>query len=137
MSYFLVEAKCGHVGKGKCIYICFPVKAESAKDAAAKARKYKRVKHHHKDAIRQVQKITYEEYLKLQMKNSGDGYLHCKNIQQQRELKDFEERVEVDYYLLNKQNRFMNKRDLVYIFRKHKIKEREAVCQIQEAVVGL
>ena len=34
-NYFAVETKCGHVGKGKCIYIWFAVKATDAKAAAA------------------------------------------------------------------------------------------------------
>lgn len=54
------------------------------------AREYKRVKHHHKDAIREVCEIGYSEYLELQYANSQDGYLQCKNIQQQRRLEDFE-----------------------------------------------
>ena len=43
IRYFAVETKCGHVGKNKCIYIWFAVKAENGKQAAARAREYKRV----------------------------------------------------------------------------------------------
>ncbi len=133
MKLFKVEAKCGHVGKGKCIYIWFPVKAESAAEAAAKAREYKRVKHHHKDAIREVCEISYIEYLELQLSNSQDGYLQCKNIQQQRLLKDFEQRIEADLFLLSKQNRSTHKRDVIFILKKSKIQARDTSLQIKEA----
>lgn len=98
------------------------------------AREYKRVKHHHKDAIREVCEIGYSEYLELQYANSQDGYLQCKNIQQQRRLKDFEQRIEVDLFLLSKQNRPTRKRDVAYILKKNKIQARATSLRIKEAV---
>lgn len=44
MKYFIVTTKCGHVGKWSCIWIDFAVPAESASEAAQKAKTYKRVK---------------------------------------------------------------------------------------------
>ena len=43
--YFKVEAKCGHVGHGKCIWITFATAADNGKEAARKVRDFKRVKH--------------------------------------------------------------------------------------------
>ena len=54
--YFKVEAKCGHVGHGKCIWITFATAAEDGKEAAKKVRDFKRVKHDHKDAIKKARK---------------------------------------------------------------------------------
>ena len=34
--YFKVEAKCGHVGQGKCIWITFATTGENGKEAARK-----------------------------------------------------------------------------------------------------
>ena len=96
MKYFEVIAKCGHVGKNKCIFITFACAAENGKEAAAKVRLYKRVKHDHKDAIRDVQEITFEEYMKLRSENNADPYLHCKNPQEQRKIPDFDSRVVPD-----------------------------------------
>ncbi|MCQ2386140.1 MAG: hypothetical protein MJ078_05660 [Clostridia bacterium] len=96
MKYFEVIAKCGHVGKNKCIFITFACAAEDGKEAAAKVRLYKRVKHNHKDAIRDVQEITFEEYMKLRSENDADPYLHCKNPQEQRKIPDFDSRVVPD-----------------------------------------
>ena len=63
--YFKVNAKCGHVGKGNYINIDFAVIASNAKEAAAKARFFGRVKHHYKDAINSVKEIGYEEFNEL------------------------------------------------------------------------
>ena len=79
MRYYKVIAKCGHVGKGKCVLVSFACAAENGKEAAAKVRAYARVKHHHKDAIRNVREIKFEAYIKLRAENDADPYLHCKN----------------------------------------------------------
>lgn len=92
MNKYEVKCKCGHVGRNKYIVISFPVLAENGKDAARKARNFPRVKHHNKEAIISVKKITEEEYEQLQNKNAKDGYLKCKNIQDQRKL-DISNRV--------------------------------------------
>ena len=85
MSFFAVKTKCGHVG-GKNYYTLkvFPIEAECGKEAAAIARKIARVKHHHKDAIRMVEKISREEYQEICDKNRRDPYFYCKNIQEHK-----------------------------------------------------
>lgn len=92
-KYFKVVAKCGHVGRGKCIYVAFATIAENARAAAQKARYYKRVKHDHKDAIQSVMEISFEEFICLRSENDNDPYLHCKNVQEQRKIPDFERRI--------------------------------------------
>ena len=93
MKYYEVTAKCGHVGKNNCIFITFACAAENGKEAAAKVRLYKRVKHDHKDAIRNVNEITFEDFMKLKAENDADPYLHCKNPQEQRKIPDFDSRI--------------------------------------------
>ena len=58
MCKYEVICKCGHVGKQHYIEISFPIIAENGREAAKKARYLPRVKHHHKDAIINVRKIT-------------------------------------------------------------------------------
>ena len=130
--YFAVEAKCGHVGKGKCIFIWFAVKAEDAKEAAKKARTLKRVKHHHKNAIRRVQEISFGDYAQLLFFNGNDEYLQCKNIQQQRMLDDLEERIETDEYALSLRERKSPNRDTAYLLKKFKIQTMDALHRIRE-----
>lgn len=93
MKYYEVTAKCGHVGKNNCIFITFACAAENGKEAAAKVRRYKRVKHDHKDAIRNVNEITFEDFMKLKAENDADPYLHCKNPQEQKKIPDFDSRI--------------------------------------------
>ena len=91
--FFKITAKCGHVGRGKCIWITFVTMAESSKEAAKKAREFKRVKHHHKDAIGSVKEISFDEFITIKAENDADPYLHCKNVQEQRKIPGFEARV--------------------------------------------
>ena len=87
--YFKVEAKCGHVGHGKCIWITFATTADNGKEAARKVRDFKRVKHDHKDAIRSTTEIDFEEFIAIKAANdegimafgpySSDGFFGLGN----------------------------------------------------------
>ena len=84
MKYFEVEAKCGHVRRNYYILKNFYVCALDGKDAAHKVRNSPRVKHHHKDAIRNVIEIDYDEYLIGLDKVSNDAYFLVHNSSDQR-----------------------------------------------------
>ena len=100
--YFKVEAKCGHVGHGKCIWITFATMADNGKEAARKVRDFKRVKHDHKDAIGSVKEISFEEFIAIKAANDADPYLHCKNVQEQRKIPDFDKLTSlVDTFLVD------------------------------------
>lgn len=83
---YAVTVRFGHVGRTKCIIKTIPVTAEDGKAAAEKARWTKRVKHHAKDAILSVTKITEEQYNLLEEIVKNDPYFRCSNVQEQREL---------------------------------------------------
>lgn len=87
---FEVCAKCGHVGKSNYVEKTFAIKATSGKEAAAIARNMPRVKHHHQDAIRYVEKIDESRFNEIIENNSSDLYFQCFNIQDQRELCELE-----------------------------------------------
>ena len=91
MKYYEVEAKCGHVGRNNYIIKMFYVCAEDGKEAALKVRNSPRVKHHHKDAIRSVTEIDYDEYLNGLNKTSNDSYFLVHNSTQQRAICRFGE----------------------------------------------
>ena len=91
MNYYKVMAKCGHVKRNNYILKMFYVCALNGKEAASIVRKMGRVKHHHKDAIREVTLISYENYLEGLSKNSKDPYFNVKNSSDQRILCDFSE----------------------------------------------
>ena len=82
MKYYLVKAKCGHVGIGKYISKTFPVVASSKVEAASKIKRYRKVKKHLKDLIESVEEVTCEEYLKQKDLNKDDLYLHSHTKQE-------------------------------------------------------
>ena len=86
MEHYAVTAQFGHVGRGKYIPKTIPVYAENGREAAEKVRWMPRVKHHRKDAILSVKKITREEYLDLKEKNKKDPYFKVDSKQEQRKL---------------------------------------------------
>ena len=84
MRFYEVEAKCGHVGLTNCVWIKFAVKAKTSKEAADAVKRYGRVKRNHKDCIRGVSEISYDEYRILALENKYDPYLNARNIREQR-----------------------------------------------------
>ena len=84
MKYYEVKAKCGHVGRNYYVLKNFAVMAENGRKAAEATRSFPRVKHHHKDAIRDVTEIDETRYLEIMNINEADPYFQCKCIQDQR-----------------------------------------------------
>lgn len=96
MNYYLVTAKCGHVGHSKYISVVFPVVASDGKIAASVVRKFPRVKHDHKDAILDVRKVTLDEYDKQREINNNDPYLYATSRKEHKYIEGFEDRLERD-----------------------------------------
>jgi hypothetical protein len=86
-KYFKVQAKCGHVGRNHYILKWFYVKALTGEEAAKVVRDKPRVKHDHKDAIRDAIEISFEDYLAGTKANSEDRYFRCSNKQEQEYYK--------------------------------------------------
>jgi hypothetical protein len=86
INFFEVKAKCGHVGRGNYYEGIFHIKAENAKEAAAKGRLMPRVKHDHKDAILSVTQLTYEEFKAGCVERDNIPYYQCSNKQEQSEI---------------------------------------------------
>lgn len=83
MRYFMVSAKCGHVGKGSYYKGNFFIEAESGKEAAKKVRYYPRVKHDHKDAILSVTELDYLNFLIGRVLEQKEPYYRCHSKQEQ------------------------------------------------------
>lgn len=97
-NYYEVIAKCGHVGKKHYVPVKFAVIAKDGKEAAKMVRQFPRVKHDHKDAILNVNKIDYERYLEIVKMNNNDSYLKCHSRHEQKLIDNLEERLEVDLH---------------------------------------
>ena len=122
--YFKVEAKCGHVGHGKCIWITFATTGENGKEAARKVRDFKRVKHDHKDAILDVRCITLEEFLEIKEINDNDPYLKCHSRQEQNLIVNLAERMVADLHNVKQAFDKQTRKDRVaYKLRKFKVLE--------------
>lgn len=94
MEHYAVTAQFGHVGRGKYIPKTIPVYAENGREAAEKVRWMPRVKHHRKDAIIDVKKISEKEYLELKEINKNDPYFKVGSKQEQEILcKNIEESI--------------------------------------------
>ena len=126
MNFYLVTAKCGHVGKSKYMPIVFPVQAESGKEAARIVRNFGRVKHDHKDAILNVEKTSEEVYLNQIEINHNDPYLQFSSKHEQRMYKDLiESRVLDDPH--NNKIIYKRKRESVfYRIQKYELQSRYA-----------
>lgn len=85
-KYFIVEAKCGHVGRHRYMPIQFAVQTTSKKDAARIVRTFPRVKHDHKDAIINVLEVSKEDYMKQSLINKQDPYLRITRKQDQNKI---------------------------------------------------
>jgi len=133
---YAVTVKFGHVGRNNYIVKTIPVKASNGKEAANIARWSARVKHHAKDAIIDVKKISNNEYEVLKTIKENDPYFHCSNIQQQREacadieeniircddvIDDFEERVQrrKERIMFNKKKNKVCFKEYIYATRNY------------------
>lgn len=131
MKYYIVTAKCGHVGKGYYIPIDFPVRAESKTEAAKIARNFPRVKHHHKDAILNCREVSFEEYNKIRKKNQSDTYLLCHSSTDQRLFCDIEDRIIKEPKIEARLNR---KDKIGYLLKNYRIAEKDYVYQCKYAI---
>ena len=123
-KYFMVIAKCGHVGRKNYIPIKFAVVAESGKEAAKQVRQFPRVKHSHKDAILDVRCITLEEFLEIKEINAKEPYLKCHSKQEQHLLANLAERMVADLHNVKQAFDKQARKDRVaYKLRKFKILE--------------
>ena len=124
-NYYEVIAKCGHVGKKHYVPVKFAVIAEDGKEAAKMVRQFPRVKHDHKDAILNVNKINFERYLEIVEMNNNDPYLKCHSRQEQNLIDNLEDRLEID---LHNQKAKYDKQDrlqrVTYKIKKTKILEK-------------
>ena len=124
-NYYEVIAKCGHVGKKYYVPIKFAVIAENGKEAAKLVRQFPRVKHNHKDAILNVNKIDYERYLEIFEMNKNDPYLKCHSRKEQNLINNFSERLEDDLHNQKiKYDRQVRLDRIAYRIKKTKILEK-------------
>lgn len=115
MKYYKVKAKCGHVGRNNYLLKDLYINAFNAKEAASIARNTPRVKHHHKDAIRNVEEISYDEYCLGLTKQKNDYYFNVCNKKDQALYCDLMDQIEKEERAMKyKKNR--NRQHIISLF---------------------
>ena len=102
MKYYKVKVKCGHVRKSKYILKWIFIKAEDGKEAAEIARRKPRVKHNHKDAIRDDIEIDFEKYCLGLRAMEDDDYFQVHNKQDQISLNVVKQEELIDEEVVQK-----------------------------------
>lgn len=111
MKYFMVIAKCGHVGKNNYYKGNLFIKAESRKEAARIAREVPRVKHDRKDAILDVLEIDLETFENGRSKNHEIHYFTSVNRQEQnRYLHEIEDSIYMEESMMEEASKNYKKK---------------------------
>lgn len=113
MKYFMVTAKCGHVGKNNFYKGTLFLKAENGKDAARIARDCPRVKHDQKDAILAVEEINDFFFEVGRELNHSLHYYTCESVQEQRMyLSEIENNIFVEDWVFDEPKKYAKKHTL-------------------------
>lgn len=97
----------------------FAIYSENGKEAAKKVRWLPRVKHHVKDAIVSVEKISAHEYETIIEINRCDNYFKCETIQEQNMMCDLNSEIyRNEGKMIYKINKRIKKNKLESIFIK-------------------
>jgi hypothetical protein len=137
MEHYAVVAQFGHVGRGKYIPKTIPVYAENGREAAEKVRWMPRVKHHRKDAIIDVKKISEEEYLELKEINKNDPYFKVGSKQEQEKLCINIEETIISYEEPHKVKKTDRDDTVKYKMKKNKIIYSEALYSMRNYEAAL
>ena len=131
-KYYIVTAKCGHVGRDKYIPISFPVIATSKSEAATIVRNKARVKHDHKNAILSVEEVDKEAYDIQQFCNAHDPYLMVRSKHEQNKIMSLIYfRLQNDSHLVTKEKK--NKRmSAHYKWKKRLICTQQQIIEARE-----
>ncbi len=90
-KFYIVDAVCGHVGRGNYVIKSFAIEATNAKEAATRGRNIPRVKHDYKYAIQNVREVSLQSYVIQKLKNQFDPYMQVTNrADQDRYCEDLE-----------------------------------------------
>lgn len=117
MKYYMVIAKCGHVGKNNYFKGVLFFKAENGKEAAFLARKCPRVKHDQKDAILEVSEIDFASYENGRRQQRSSHYYTSENVQEQRGFySEIEQNVFMEEESFVKRKKYSKKHSLKKVF---------------------
>lgn len=138
MKHYAVTAQFGHVGRGKYLPKTIAILAESGEEAAEKVRWMPRVKHHRKDAIIDVRKISEEEYQILNEDNRNDPFFRVSSKQEQEKLCEGIEDLVIEYEKLDLRQRKIERDNKVkFKMKKNKLIHNEAIYYMRNYEAAL
>ncbi len=121
MCYFIVVAKCGHVGKGKYIDVSFPVVAETGKNAANFILRRSKVKKQLKNAITAVYEVNEDIYNSYVDNNYFSDYLKS-HFKRECDLNKYDIK-ELKYNSNKKKQEFSSRKErIAYVLKRYKQK---------------
>ena len=121
MRYYIVIAKCGHVGKGKYIDVSFPVLAETGKDAANLILRRSKVKKQLKNAITAVYEVNEDIYNSYLDNSFFSDYLKS-HFKREFDLNKYDVK-ELELDSNKKKQEFDSRRErITYILKRYKQK---------------
>lgn len=124
MKYYLVTAKCGHVGKGKYIEKTFAIEANNAKIAAKIVLARPKVKKQLKNAISEVNEVEYSKFAEFLKYNQEDKYLHSHSKKEILEILYSGDIIPLDFYTKEKKKEFESRMERIsYQIKKRAYKE--------------
>lgn len=121
-NFYLVTAKCGHVGRGKYYEVDFPVYANDRCEAAQYVLKRSKVKKHLKNAISNVFDISYDEYLQYL---EDEKYIKFITAHTKKELLEYRNEAKTLTNHKYEYKKSFNTREerVLYTLKKHKLME--------------
>lgn len=126
-KYYLVLAKCGHVGRGNYMEVTFSILAESAHDAAQIVLKRPKVKKHLKNAITNVVEVEYDVYRKQLDVFNNNGYV--KSHTKKEVLEFMKDVLPLESNHRHYKTSFVSRMERVnYLLKKNRIKEAQMAC---------
>ncbi len=126
-NYYLVTAKCGHVGNRKYVDICFPIVAKSAHDAAQVVLNRPKVKKQLKNAITNVVKIDYDTYLEERTLFTRNDYI--KAHYKKQIISYIDEALIMEDVTLERKTSFDSREERIsFLLKKNQIKEAQILC---------
>ncbi len=121
MKYFLVKAKCGHVGRGKYIEVDFPICAETMHDASQSCLQRPKVKRHLKNAISSVREVSFDDYQEERQAFNVNSYVRAHT---KKETRVWLDEVQSLDYRDKRKNSFADRNERInYLMKKKKLKE--------------
>ena len=121
MRFYVVTAKCGHVGRGKYLEIEFPIYAESMHDASQMCLHRPKVKKHLKNAITSVREVSFDTFKEVLADFRCNSFVRAHT---KKETIPWLDRVQLLNSETEKKSSFVTREERIsFLMKKNKLRE--------------